>query len=164
MLMASEDYRWWKPLLWVPVLCLVVLAVAYAQDDEMVIQYRQKVMAGHGNNISSIGDIMKNKLPHAATQISLHAKILAEYSGLIEGAFEKNISAGATDSEPEIWKNWNDFLAKANALGDASAKLSEVAQSGDMRATMTQVQAVGDTCRGCHDSYRKPEEESYKRK
>lgn len=130
----------------------------------MVIQYRQKVMAGQGNNISSIGDIMKNKLPHSATQISLHAKILAEYSDLIEGAFEKNVSAGATDAKPEIWQNWDDFLAKAKALGDASSKLSEVAQGGDMRAIMTAVQAVGDSCRGCHNPYRKPEEESYKRK
>ncbi len=162
--MAPENFRLWKTLLLVPILCLLALAGAYAQDDEMVIQYRQKVMAGQGNNISSIGDIMKNKLPHSATQISLHAKILAEYSDLIEGAFEKNVSAGATDAKPEIWQNWDDFLAKAKALGDASSKLSEVAQGGDMRAIMTAVQAVGDSCRGCHNPYRKPEEESYKRK
>jgi cytochrome c556 len=162
--MASENFKLWNTLLLAPILCCLAFAGAYAQDDEMVVQYRQKVMAGHGNNISSIGDIMKNKLPHAATQISMHAKILAEYSGLIEGAYEKKVSAGATDSKPEIWQNWDDFLAKAKALGEASTKLSEVAQGGDIRATMTQVQAVGDTCSGCHNAYRKPEEESYKRK
>lgn len=162
--MASNDGRLFKTLLSVPLFCLLTLAGAEAQDVDAVIQYRQKVMAGHGNNISSIGDIMKNKLSHASTQITLHAKILAEYSGLIEGAFEKNLSTGATDAKPEIWENWDDFLAKAKALGEAATKLSEVAQDGDMRAIMTQVQAVGDTCRGCHDSYRKPEEESYERK
>ena len=161
--MASENFKTWNALLLVPVLCCLASAGAYAQDDEMVIQYRQKVMAGHGNNISSIGDIMKNKLPHAATQISMHAKILAEYSNLIEGAYEKNVSGGATDSKAEIWQNWDDFLAKAKALGDASIKLSEIAQGGDIQATMTQVQAVGDSCRACHNTYRKPEEESYKR-
>ena len=72
-------------------------------------------------------------------------------------------SAGATDSKPEIWQNWEDFLSKAKALGEASNKLSEVAQGGDLKATMIQFRAVGDTCRGCHNDYRKPEEESYKR-
>jgi cytochrome c556 len=155
--MAPKNFSMWKTLFLIPIVCFFALSGADAQDDEMVIQYRQKVMAGHANNMGSIGDVMKNKLPQAATQISLHAEILAKYADLIEGAFEKNVSAGATDAKPEIWQNWEDFLAKAKALGEASTELSKVAEGGDLKAAMSQVRAVGATCSGCHNDYRKPQ-------
>jgi cytochrome c556 len=33
-----------------------------------------------------------------------------------------------------------------------------------MKAILPQVTALGDACKACHNNYRKPEEESYKRK
>jgi cytochrome c556 len=151
-------------LLLLPVLLLLTQVFVHAQEDEVFVQYRQKLMSGHGVSMGSIGDVLKNKLPNATEHVAVHARALAEYSKLIEVAFEKNVAAGATDAKPEIWQSWDDYVAKAKALEEAATKLADTAQGGDAQAMMPQVRALGDSCRNCHTSYRKSEEESYKRK
>ena len=47
-------------------------------------------------------------------------------------------------------------------MGEESGKLDKVTQSGDMAAIAAQVKATAKTCRGCHKTFRKPKEESYK--
>jgi cytochrome c556 len=133
-------------------------------DDQPLVEYRQKLMTGQRASMASIGDILKYKLPYSTNHIAIHAKNISEYAKLIPDAFKKQITAGATDAKPEIWQNWADFTAKAKAVEEASAKLSSVAATGDMKAILPEVKALGDSCKGCHNSYRKPEEESYKRK
>jgi len=141
------------------------LALLHAQsNEEILVAYRQRLMSGHGASMGSIGDILKYKLDYGAKHIAVHAKNISEYAKLIPDAFKTEVTAGATDAKPEIWKNWDDFTAKASHLETEAAKLATAAQSGDMAAIMPQVKATGDSCRGCHDSYRKPKEESYKNK
>lgn len=146
--------------------CMVLgLSLLEAQDDDQpLVEYRQLLMTGQRASMASIGDILKYKLPYSTNHIAIHAKNISEYAKLIPDAFKKQITAGATDAKPEIWQNWNDFTAKAKAVEDASAKLAAVAATGDMKAIMPEVKALGDSCKACHNSYRKPEEESYKRK
>ena len=83
---------------------------------------------------------------------------------LIPDAFKKEITAGKTDAKAEIWKEWDKYVAAAEALGQEAAKLADVAQKNDMEAITAQVKKVGDACGTCHKPYRKPKEESYKSK
>lgn len=139
------------------------LAFVQAQDDDApVLAYRQRLMKGQGAGMGSIGDILKYKLPYSA-DIKTHASNISEYAKLIPGAFEKNIAMGKTDAQAVVWENWDDFTAKAKALEDAAAKLAASAESGEMRAMMPDVKALGEACRGCHDTYRKPREERFER-
>jgi len=140
------------------------LTLVHAQEDEAPeIGYRQRLMKGHGASMGSIGDVMKYKLPNASAHVAVHAKNISEYSSLIPDAFKKDISAGKTDAKPEVWQNWEDFVAKANAVHVAASELAAAADGGDMRAMMPGVKALGDACRGCHNEYRKPEEERFPR-
>jgi cytochrome c556 len=139
------------------------LAGAQAQEDETYIQYRQKVMQAQGASIGAIGDILKNKLPYTG-HIYVHAQDIQNTSKLIGEAFKKELAAGKTDAKPEIWKEWDKFVAAAEAMGQESGKLAEVAQSGNMEAIGAQVKKLGDACTNCHKPYRKPKEESYKNK
>lgn len=143
------------------------LAASFAsaqEDDKPLVEYRQKIMTGQRASMASIGDILKFKLPYSPNHLAIHARNISEYSKLITDAFEKEITAGATDAKIDLWTNWDDFAAKAKAVGEVSAKLAEVAAGGDMKAILPQVTALGDACKSCHNLYRKPEEESYKRK
>jgi cytochrome c556 len=146
--------------------CLVLgFSLLEAQeDDQPFVEYRQNLMSGQGASMAAIGDILKYKLPYSTNHIAIYAKNISEYTTLIPDAFKKPITAGATDAKPEIWQNWDDFTAKAKAVEEASAKLSAVAATGDMKAIMPAVKALGDSCKACHNSYRKPKEESYKQK
>lgn len=152
-------------LLLVSLVLVAGLAPVQAQeDDQPLIEYRQKLMAGQRASMGSIADMMKFKLPFSAQHFAVHARNISEYAKLIPESFEKSVTAGPTDSKPEIWQNWDDFVAKANALSEASAQFAEAAAAGgEGAALMPHVKAVGDACRACHNDYRKPEEESFKR-
>jgi cytochrome c556 len=144
-------------------ICLTLLVTGVAaQDDQAFLAYRQKVMQSIGGNMGAIGEIMKNQLPYQHN-IAAHARGIQIASMLIESAFKKEITAGKTDSKPDIWKDWDKFVAAANKLRDESRQLAVVAQSGDMAAIGAQVKAVGKACGDCHKPFRKPKEESYKR-
>jgi cytochrome c556 len=135
---------------------------ASAQDDAAFVTHRQKVMQSIGGHMGAIGEIMKNKLPYQGT-IAAHAQALQMTSTVIEDAFEKEIAAGKTDAKPDIWQDWEKFVAAAKKLGEESGQLAQVAQSGDMAAIGAQVKALGTACGDCHKPFRKPKEESYKR-
>lgn len=148
---------------------LLVLSIGFtfveAQegDEAPEVVYRQRLMKGHGASMGSIGDFLKYKLPYGSNHVAVHAKNISEYATLIPAAFEKKITEGKTDAKPEVWDNWDDFVAKANALNVAATELSAAAGGGDMRAMMPGVKALGDACRNCHNEYRKPEEERFAR-
>ncbi len=138
------------------------LAGVWAQSDQAFVQYRQKLMKSHGAHMGSIGDILKYKLPYQ-NHIVTHARNIEMTTKLIGEAFKKEITAGKTDSRPEIWRDWDKFMAAVDALVRESAELAEVAQSGDMKAIGAQVKRLGDACGNCHKPFRKPKGESYKR-
>jgi cytochrome c556 len=134
-----------------------------AEDDEAIVGYRQKVMSANGANMGAIGDILKFKLPYEK-DIAGHARAMSITAKMIPTAFEKPVSAGKTDAKPEIWKEWDDFKKDAEKFVGASDKLAKVAEGGDTKAIMAQVKEVGNACQHCHEEFRKPKEESYKRK
>jgi len=134
---------------------------AMAQTAENHIQYRQKVMGSVGANWGAINDIMKNNLA-AVGNIADHAKIISMNAKMAPGAFKQEAAEGKTDAKPAIWKEWSKFEENAKKLESASAKLAEVAATGDKAAIGEGMKAVGGACKGCHDDFRKPQAESYK--
>ena len=82
--------------------------------------------------------------------------------GILLSAFARNVSAGPTDAKPEIWQRPDDFRSKTQAMKKAADELAKVAAGGDAAAIGKGVKALGDACGDCHESFRKPKEESYK--
>lgn len=140
----------------------LLLTGAQAQDDEHMLGYRQKVMKSMGASMGAIGDILKHKLPFAG-HIGVHATDISRMSTVIVESFEKEITEGRTDSKPDIWQDWDKFVAAAEALEAEGAKLADIAASGDMAAIGGQVKALGKACGDCHKPFRKPKEERFKR-
>lgn len=160
--MGNRKQNLWRLLFLV--VCLVLPAEAvWAQGDEAFIQYRQKLMKSLSASMGAIGDTLKNKLPYQ-NHITTHAKDMEQISTLIGEAFKKKIAYGRTDAKSKIWREWNNFISAAKALGQESARLAEVAPSGNIAATLAQVKKVGGACGGCHKPFRKPKEESYKQR
>jgi cytochrome c556 len=144
------------------VLCLALpLTGAQAQSDEAFVQYRQKIMTSQSASMGAINDILKNKLPYQ-DHIAAHARDIAAMSALVGTAFKKQIAEGKTDAKPEIWQEWEKFLAAAENLSNESSKLASVAQAGNMETISEQVKKVGGVCGDCHKPCRKPKEQSYK--
>lgn len=63
-----------------------------------------------------------------------------------------------THAKAEIWSNWADFQTKHKAYDDAVAELVSVASGPDADAIKAAAMKVGGTCKGCHDTYKMPDE------
>lgn len=141
---------------------VLMLTGAQAQDDEHYLGYRQKVMKSMGASMGAIADVLKHKLPFAG-HIEVHASDISRMSTVIAETFEKEITEGRTDSKPEIWQDWDKFVAAAQGLQEEGAKLADIASGGDMAAIGAQVKNLGKACGNCHKPFRKPKEERFQR-
>ena len=59
-----------------------------------------------------------------------------------------------TEALPTIWEKPDEFAAAQQKLLDESAKMVELANSGDAAATGEQIAALGGSCKNCHDTFR----------
>ena len=123
-------------------------------DSHGIIKYRQNVMKSTAGHMGAIVDILKNRLP-LESHIVDHARSMLQISRMILSMFPEGSSKGRTKSKQAIWENWSEFESAAKNFERESAKLAEVAKSGDMEALAKQVRATGKTCSGCHRNFRK---------
>jgi cytochrome c556 len=131
--------------------------------DEGALKYRQALMETIGGDMAALSDVLKYGLSYPGHAV-VHADSLVAHSKLVAAAFERKVIDGPTDSEPEIWEKPAEYKDKLKAFETETAKLAEVAKSGDAAALGPQLKATGKACGGCHESFRKPKEESFKRK
>ncbi len=136
-------------------------ALADVAQDEARIKYRQTLMPGVGSNMGGIGDILKHRLDLPG-HVESHARQLAESSKLIGSAFEAEVTSGATDAKQKVWQDWEGFEAAIAKFEKAARALETAAAGRDRSAVGPAVKALGKSCGGCHDTFRKPKEESYK--
>ena len=123
-------------------------------DSHGIIKYRQNVMKSTAGHMGAIVDILKNGLRLEA-HVADHARSMLQISRIILSMFPEGSGKGRTKSKQAIWENWSEFESAANNFERESAKLSEVAESGDMGALAKQVRTTGKTCSGCHRNFRK---------
>jgi len=159
----SPHFRFAWSILLIASLSLLAVPGAFGQSDKAHIDYRQKVMKSIGANIGAIGDILKNKLPLGGN-IAGHAENIGRNAEMIASAFEKRITAGPTDSKPAIWENSSKFQGAADDLVTAAKGVAKAAGMSDAGAIGAAMKKLGESCKACHKDFRKPKEESFKKK
>ena len=125
-------------------------------DSKGIIKYRQNVMKSTAGHMGAIVDILKNDLPMQA-HILDHARSIQQNSKMTLAMFPKGTGLGNTKAKPAIWENWSKFESAVKAFVRESAKLTKVAESGDIKAFAKQVRATGKACGGCHKNFRERE-------
>lgn len=133
----------------------LVSANAFYEADDAVT-YRQHALSLMANNFSVMGDMLKGDREYDGEVFAARAADTAKLATIpwpafsVEGAMPGNNS----DALPEIWDNWEDFQARADALQTRTAALAEVAAGGDRDAISGAFREVAMTCKGCHDNYK----------
>jgi cytochrome c556 len=112
---------------------------------------RSDLMKMQGMNAGILGKMAKGEEAYDLAKAEAAKAALIETAGKIEATFmEQGAADPASEVRPEIWANWDDFLVKAKALGDAAGAM-DVSSAETIGAGMG---AVGGACVDCHKSYR----------
>jgi cytochrome c556 len=130
------------------------LAVSAAADDNAV-KYRQHTMDAVGGHMQALAEIVKGEVDHK-DHIAVHASSLAALSGIVPDVFGADSKTGAdTEALPKIWEQPDAFKQRLDAFRTAAQELDAVAKSGDATKLGAAFGALGKSCKGCHDDFKK---------
>ncbi len=123
-------------------------AAVTATDPDVIA--RKDLMKTIGGAAKTLGGMASGEVAHDAAAAETAKQAMIAAAAEIEAKFTNNAADPASEAKPEVWTNWNDFLAKGKALGDAAGAL-DVASAESIGASMG---AIGGACKACHTDYR----------
>lgn len=130
-------------------------AMAQFKNGEDAVKYRKAAMTVMGNHFARVGAMAGGKQPFDAKIAADNAAIVETMSKLPWAGFVAGTDKGDTRALPEIWTEADAFKAGADKMQVAVAKLNAAAKTGNLDAVKTAFGEAGQTCKACHDDYRK---------
>ena len=128
-------------------------AFAQFQKPEDAIKYRQSVFTVMGNSFGKIAAIVKGEAPFNKDEVAKNADVVATLSSLPWQAFGAGTEGGK--AQPLVWSDGAKFKSNSEKMQQAVANLNTVAQSGDLESIKKAFGAAGQTCKTCHDDFKK---------
>ncbi|MDO5633238.1 MAG: cytochrome c [Paracoccus sp. (in: a-proteobacteria)] len=136
-------------------------AVAFADDaKEAAVEARQGYFQMLGINMGVLSGMARGEIAYdedAASTAATNIGVLSNYA--LAGLFVEGTSSDDMDDTgalPVIWSDSADFATKYAALGEAASGAGEAVKGGQANIGPV-LQALGGSCKSCHDKFRKPE-------
>jgi cytochrome c556 len=133
-------------------------AVAQEQREspgERAVEYRQSLMTVLAGNFGPVIAMATGRMPFNAALATKFSDRAAFIATMAPDAFPANSNgAGKTKAKPNIWTDQADFQMHMQQMIDRTAALQTAAKSGDEAGIKTAANAVGESCKGCHDKFR----------
>lgn len=132
---------------------LVFATVAVAKDgvSNPTVKARMDAMSAIGASTKILGGMAGGRIAFDATAANAAASTIAEKAALVPALFEPREADPVSEAKAEIWTNWDDFVAKSDALL-AAARVVETATTKEALAAV--VGDLGGACKACHSDYR----------
>ena len=137
--------------------CVVALfpAVTYAETAPAdAIKYRKAIMSAMAAHVGAFLLVNTGKVEHQ-DHLKAHGNALADLGAQVRVVFPAGTDAGNTDALPLIWQEQEQFMQLATKLEKSSAQLRDAVAANDKAGSMRAFKAMGESCKGCHDRYRK---------
>jgi cytochrome c556 len=97
--------------------------------------------------------VVKGEVPYNKEDVARNAAIISTLSSLPWQAFGPGTEGGK--AEPAIWKESAKFKTASDRMQAAVAELNTAAQSGNPENLKKALGATSQTCKACHDDFRK---------
>lgn len=139
-------------------LALVASVQAAGPKPGEIVEYRQSAYNIIGWNFKPIGAMVKGEVPFDAAAVARHAEYIEMLSRALPEGFVKGTGPDVvknTEAKAEIWTKTAEFDAQMKDFQEASIKLVEAAKGGDEGAIKAQFGKTAETCKACHDQFRK---------
>lgn len=133
-------------------LAIAAATVAFAEGEaaDPHVKAWEELMKKNGGAVKVLADMAGGKAEFNADAAMQAKEALVAASAMIPDTFKVQATDPASEAKPEIWTNWEDFVAKAGALNTAATAL-DVASLDTIKAGMG---AIGGACKDCHTTYR----------
>ena len=125
------------------------------QKPEDAIKYRRSAMTVMATHFGVIGAMANGRAPFDAQAAARSADVIALVSHLPFAGFVPGTDKGETRAKPEIWSEQAKFKAGAEKMQDAIGKLAVAAKSGNLDTMKAAFGPAAQTCKACHDDFRK---------
>lgn len=127
-----------------------------AHADQHEIKFRKSVMKAVGGTMGGLAGVLKKQAPARHAEPLAHT--MYELSKVVPHIFPKGSDFGETGALMAIWDKPADFTRAVAAFQAAALNLSKVSHNGDMSAFGPAFGALGKSCKGCHENFRKKKE------
>lgn len=122
---------------------------------EDAAKYRQSVMFLQTTHLGRINGLLKADKPNLQAIVE-NATILDNVNRLFFAAFVPGSDMVPNSrAKPEIWTDQAKFKQYADKLNADMSGLVAASKSNDSAATKAAFGAVAQTCKGCHDTFRR---------
>ncbi|MDP6952148.1 MAG: cytochrome c [Alphaproteobacteria bacterium] len=129
-------------------------AVLAADEPANIIKYRRNVMAAIGGNMGNLAMVAKGNISFAGN-LAANARAIREGLGQAGQWFPEGTDTGETNALPKIWQDMPGFEQAMKDSIAAADDMIAAAETGDMQTVIGGLGALGKTCKGCHEEYRK---------
>lgn len=130
-------------------------AFAQFQKPEDAVKYRKSALTVMSNHFGRIGAMANGRVPFDAKAAAESAAVVETMSKLPWEGFVAGTDKGETRALPVVWTEPAKFKEGSEKLQAETAKLNAAAKTGNLDAIKTAFGAVGQSCKACHDVYRK---------
>ena len=130
-------------------------AMAQFQKPEDAIKYRKASLTVMAAHFARIGAMASGRVPFDAKIAAENAAIVETMSKLPWAAFGAGTDKGDTRALPAIWTEPAKFKEGADKMQAEIGKLAAAAKTGNLDSVKAAFGAAGQTCKACHDSFRK---------
>lgn len=139
----------------IPAITLTISAPASAQfaKPEDAIKYRQSAFALMGAHMGRLAAVVKGETSYNKDDVVRNATIISTLSALPWQAFGAGTEGGK--AQPNIWTEGAKFKSASEKMQAAVAELNTAAQSGNPENLKKALGATSQTCKACHDDFRK---------
>jgi len=130
---------------------------ALAQDKAKVFKDREALMKQQGADLGAVKGFLDDKNDLAKAQAGASDLVLTMKK--IPDVFPQGTAGGDPEgkfaAKPEIWSNWNGFLAARDTAAQKTDALVAAVKTGDKAQIQTAFAELGKNgCTGCHDKFR----------
>jgi cytochrome c556 len=121
-------------------------------DGEVEAQYRASVMKSIGGHMSSMATILKNQVH--MEDLVMHANGLAGLADIAPEVFPEGSNIDKSKALPAVWEKPEDFGKAMDRFVEAAEGMALAAATEEMSEIGPAIQALGGSCKGCHDDFK----------
>lgn len=132
-----------------------VPAQAQFAKPEDAVKYRKGAMTIMAAHFGRVGAMVNGRVPFDAKTAADNAAVAEYMSRIAFAGFVDGTDKGDTKAKPEIWKERDKFDGGARKMQDEMSKLAAAAKTGNLDQIKAAFGPVGQSCKACHDNYRK---------